>query len=459
MSEAKTITITVMGTNDIPVAVDATVTTEENTILTGDVPTGTDVDGTVVNYQLVDDVSEGSLVFNDDGSYSFTPGTDFDNLAVNESRDITFTYTATDNDSGVSEAKTITITVTGTNDAPVANTESTTLVEDGSVVIDVVGNDTDVDGSIDPTSVVITTQPTNGSLSVNAVTGEVTYTGNANYNGPDSFEYTVADNNGLVSSPAMVIFTVISPAIGGSDPISIADDSSSDSGGSNDAGFSINNESPKAASLDFASSIDGEFNNNLNTIYQNLLSTNTSNEISPISLAIVLQDQMFEDEGLEEFTLPENTFQHVDSSENIAVEATLSDGSSLPSYIQFDTESGEFKVDAEEAVSQGVDKVIVRVTGRDSEGNAATATFTITFAEDNDDNIYEQESSESQDDTAIDTDKVNTESTDQDQTNLNIKEADSGSALRLDQQLSSLGSGEFEMQKSQLLMDIKQLFG
>ncbi|MEZ8184068.1 Ig-like domain-containing protein, partial [Vibrio splendidus] len=118
VSEAKTITITVTGSNDVPVAKDATETTEENTVLTGNVPAATDVDGTVESYQLVDDVKEGSLSFKADGSYTFTPGSDFDDLPVGQDRDVTFTYTATDNDSGVSEAKTITITVTGSNDVP-----------------------------------------------------------------------------------------------------------------------------------------------------------------------------------------------------------------------------------------------------------------------------------------------------------------------------------------------------
>ncbi|MCZ8488643.1 Ig-like domain-containing protein [Vibrio lentus] len=55
VSEPKTITITVTGSNDAPVAKDATETTEENTVLNGNVPAATDVDGTVESYQLVDD--------------------------------------------------------------------------------------------------------------------------------------------------------------------------------------------------------------------------------------------------------------------------------------------------------------------------------------------------------------------------------------------------------------------
>jgi Ca2+-binding RTX toxin-like protein len=96
------------------------------------------------------------------------------------------------------------------NNAPVAVVDSASVAEDGSVDVDVVANDTDVDGTIDPTTVTITAGPTNGSVSVDAVTGVVTYTPNPNYNGPDSFTYTVADDDGQVSSPAAVTLTVTS---------------------------------------------------------------------------------------------------------------------------------------------------------------------------------------------------------------------------------------------------------
>ncbi len=76
VSEPKTITITVTGSNDAS-GKDATETTENTRYWTATMPAATDVDGTV-SYQLVDDVTEGSLTFNDDGSYTFTPGSDFD---------------------------------------------------------------------------------------------------------------------------------------------------------------------------------------------------------------------------------------------------------------------------------------------------------------------------------------------------------------------------------------------
>ncbi|OLO06283.1 hypothetical protein BTW08_18530, partial [Salinicola sp. MH3R3-1] len=126
-----TLTVTVTGTNDVPVAVADTQTTGENSALSGQVPAATDIDGTIAGYDLATDVGtgNGSLSFNSDGSYNFTPGTDFDTLAAGESREVIFSYTATDNDGGVSEPKTVTITVTGTNDAPVAQAATATTEE------------------------------------------------------------------------------------------------------------------------------------------------------------------------------------------------------------------------------------------------------------------------------------------------------------------------------------------
>ncbi|MBK0383670.1 gliding motility-associated C-terminal domain-containing protein [Pedobacter sp. SD-b] len=79
--------------------------------------------------------------------------------------------------------------------------------------INVINNDTDRDGNatIDNTSVVIKTQPTNGTLTVNPTTGVVTYTPNAGYSGPDSFTYTVKDNRGAESNPATVTIAVPAP--------------------------------------------------------------------------------------------------------------------------------------------------------------------------------------------------------------------------------------------------------
>ncbi|MCJ1893075.1 VCBS domain-containing protein, partial [Pseudomonas nitroreducens] len=87
------VTVTINGTNDKPVAFADTQTTEENTVLHGQVPVATDVDGTIVRYEVVNNLAQGkgTLAFNEDGSYTFNPGTAFDHLAAGQSENVTFT--------------------------------------------------------------------------------------------------------------------------------------------------------------------------------------------------------------------------------------------------------------------------------------------------------------------------------------------------------------------------------
>ena len=116
-----TVTVTVASVNDAPVAAAANEGTSEEAVLNGVVPAATDIDGTIVSYALVNDVAEGRLTLDVDGSYRFDPGSDFEDLAEGDSRAVTFTYTATDNEDQSSAPATVTITVTGTGDVPVAS--------------------------------------------------------------------------------------------------------------------------------------------------------------------------------------------------------------------------------------------------------------------------------------------------------------------------------------------------
>jgi ELWxxDGT repeat protein len=93
-----------------------------------------------------------------------------------------------------------------TNDPPVAVADSGTSSNDAAVTIDLLANDSDSDGSLDPTTIVITTNPAHGSAVVNA--GKVLYTPSTGFAGTDSFAYTVKDNQGATSAPAIVTVTV-----------------------------------------------------------------------------------------------------------------------------------------------------------------------------------------------------------------------------------------------------------
>ncbi len=93
-------------------------------------------------------------------------------------------------------------------DSPVAAADDTaTTDEDTPVTIDVVANDLSTEGLVVPASVAIDTPPANGVALANG-DGSVTYTPNLNFNGSDTFTYTVADDAGNVSLPATVTVTV-----------------------------------------------------------------------------------------------------------------------------------------------------------------------------------------------------------------------------------------------------------
>ena len=134
----QTVTITINGVDEVPnvapTASNDAVTTDEDTALAANVPAAIDTDGTVVSYDLVADIGEGSLIFNADGSYTFDPAGAFDDLDVGASRDVTFAYTVTDDDGAVSGSATVTITVTGVNDVFGVAGNTATVTEDKSTV-------------------------------------------------------------------------------------------------------------------------------------------------------------------------------------------------------------------------------------------------------------------------------------------------------------------------------------
>tara|TARA_R110002094_G_scaffold16707_1_gene28265 strand:- start:41 stop:1816 length:1776 start_codon:yes stop_codon:yes gene_type:complete len=126
--EQATATITVNGENDSPLAVAASATVGEDDVSVTVQVGGSDVDTTdTLRFEVLDAPMDangnhyGSVVNNDDGTFTFMTGDNFQFLDAGETRDVSFSYVAID-DSGTandtSAAQTVTITVTGEDDAP-----------------------------------------------------------------------------------------------------------------------------------------------------------------------------------------------------------------------------------------------------------------------------------------------------------------------------------------------------
>lgn len=118
----------------------------------------------------------------------------------------TFLYSVKDASGIESDPVEVTVTVQGINDAPVLNPDTVIINANGPTRFRPQDNDTDVDGTIVATSIVITSQPKSGALSVEE-DGTLVYTPFASFDGQDEFRYTVADNLGQQSKQATVIIT------------------------------------------------------------------------------------------------------------------------------------------------------------------------------------------------------------------------------------------------------------
>lgn len=91
---------------------------------------------------------------------------------------------------------------------PVAVADSASTDEMLMVIIDVLANDTDVEGDINPFTLTIVTNPPNGTAFVDTGLNTIQYTPNTLFVGPDSFTYTVQDSEGNLSNTATVTVQV-----------------------------------------------------------------------------------------------------------------------------------------------------------------------------------------------------------------------------------------------------------
>lgn len=193
-----TATVTI-GVQDAPLAVDdpGNTTPKDTAVAVAVLANDLDADGTIdptTVTVVTPPASGGTSVDPVTGEVTYTPAAGFTGV-------VTFQYTVRDDDGNLSNVATVTIAVT--NQTPVAVDDPGNMATVGvPLVIAVLANDSDADGTLVPASVTVTSVPSSGIISLNPVTGAITYT--ASIGGADSFTYTVDDDDGATSNTATV---------------------------------------------------------------------------------------------------------------------------------------------------------------------------------------------------------------------------------------------------------------
>ena len=161
------------------------------------------------------------MTINADGTLTYNPNGAFDVLQVGDTDVDTFRYTISDQN-GATDTALVRVVVSGVNDNPVAVDDSRTTDADAAIGLNVLSNDSDIDGGPLTVSAIDTTG-TRGEVSFQA-NGQVLYNPTGAFDGLgdgetafDSFIYTADDGLGGTDS-ATVTITVVGVSGDSADP-------------------------------------------------------------------------------------------------------------------------------------------------------------------------------------------------------------------------------------------------
>jgi VCBS repeat-containing protein len=193
-------------------AADAGFVTDEDVALRVDAAHGvlandSDVNNDALSAALVTGPAHGTLTLNADGSFVYLANANYNGAD-------SFTYVASDGFGGTSAPTTVQLSVTAVNDAPVAAADAATVLEDGSIAINVLGNDLDVEG--DALAIVLAGAKSALGASLVVENGQVRYIADADsfdllaagQSVTDTFSYSADDGHGGRSAPVTVTVTV-----------------------------------------------------------------------------------------------------------------------------------------------------------------------------------------------------------------------------------------------------------
>ena len=200
--------------NDPPFAGDDFALTPQEVAVSGDLLVNDyDINGDpiTINTTPISGPSNGSVVINSNGTYTYTPGTGFTGTDQ-------FVYEICDDGTpNLCAQATAYITVYPDNNPPVAVDDFNNTLVDTPVSGSVITNDSDPDGDNLTVNPVLVSGPSNGIVSL-LPNGNYTYTPNSGFEGEDSFVYSVCDDGiPQLCDEATVTISVI-PVTNDNDP-------------------------------------------------------------------------------------------------------------------------------------------------------------------------------------------------------------------------------------------------
>jgi VCBS repeat-containing protein len=201
-SDPATVTINVKPTNTAPTATDLSYSVDQGDSLDTDVYDGVltgaaDADDDTLFASLFSDPSDGTLTFNLDGSFTYTPNTSFYGTD-------SFQYEVFD---GTTYSSPATVTLTVNQDVPTANPGDYSVLPTGTTSVPAEAGVLafDPDTGPDLLTATLITSTSYGSLTLNS-DGSFSYTPGANFTGNDSFTYESYDGIAY-SAPTTVTLT------------------------------------------------------------------------------------------------------------------------------------------------------------------------------------------------------------------------------------------------------------
>ncbi|MEO9653442.1 VCBS domain-containing protein [Marinomonas sp.] len=190
-----TITVNINGVNDVPVVTAELdyVAIEGGETITGQIE-ASDVDSETLSYVMTSEAPEGFVLAND-GSWSFDPALSaYDHLMAGEVQNLAIDVQVSDGQNIVSQ--TINIALTGTNDLPVAVADTVSVSGTEEIVIDVLENDSDAEGTLVITQA--STLDEQGQVTV--VNNQLVFVAATGFSGVATINYTIADEDGATAT-------------------------------------------------------------------------------------------------------------------------------------------------------------------------------------------------------------------------------------------------------------------